>query len=594
MDFEYKILNRINSPADVKNSSRADLYKLAEEMRHALIQKASVCGGHLGSNLGIVEITIAMHYVFNSPHDKFVFDVSHQTYCHKMLTGRVKAFIEPEHYNDVIGFSNPKESEHDWFNMGHTSTSISLATGLAKARDLVGGDDNIIAIIGDGALGGGQAFEGINYASEQGTGLIIVLNDNDMSIAENHGGLYKHLKDLRDSHGALEDNYFKAMGMEYLFINEGNDIDKMVDAFQSVKGTNHPVVLHVVTKKGKGYQPAEEEKENWHWSRPFDISTGLFKGDGGVPKENYGAIACAFLMSKMKKDPRVSVITAATPICIGFNEKNRKAAGKQFIDVGIMEQHALSMTTALAQAGCKPVFATNATFIQRAYDQIEHEMCITKCPATLIVTHASVFAHNNITHSGLLDIPLLANIPNLVYLAPTNKQEYLNMLNWGIEQRQYPVAIRVPWNGVYYSDREMLVDYSDINRFELVKQGSTVAVLALGGFYQLGEAAVKQLKEKFGIEATLINPRYISGVDGEMLNKLKDNHEIVVTIEDGILEGGFGSKIARFYGDSTMKVLTFGFSSQFPEIYDAKQMMVDNELTPEFISMKIAHTMEIK
>lgn len=587
MEFEYKILNRINSPADVKSISRVDLCKLAEEMRHALIQKASVCGGHLGSNLGIVEITIAMHYVFDSPHDKFVFDVSHQTYCHKMLTGRVKAFIEPEHYNDVIGFSNPKESEHDWFNMGHTSTSISLATGLAKARDLVGGDDNIIAVIGDGALGGGQAYEGINYATEQGTGLIIVLNDNDMSIAENHGGLYKHLKELRDSKGALKDNYFKAMGLDYHFVDDGNDIEKMVETFQSVKGTKHPVVLHVVTKKGKGYQPAEEEKENWHWSRPFDIPTGLFKGNGGVPKENYGAIASAFLMEKMKKDPRVSVITAATPICIGFNEKNRKAAGKQFVDVGIMEQHALSMTTALAQAGCKPVFATNATFIQRAYDQIEHEMCITKCPATLIVTHASVSAHNNITHSGLLDISLLSNIPNLVYLAPTNKQEYLNMLDWSIEQRQYPVAIRVPWNGVFYADREMPIEYSDINRFELVKEGSKVAILALGGFYQLGEAVVKQLEEKHGINASLINPRYISGVDKDMLNELKNNHEVVVTIEDGILEGGFGSKITQFYANSSMKVLTFGFSSNFPEIYDAKKMMIDNNLTPDAISKAI-------
>lgn len=593
MELEYSILSKINSPADVKNLSSNDLCRLADEMRHALIQKASVCGGHLGSNLGIVEITIAMHYVFDSPHDKFVFDVSHQTYCHKMLTGRVKAFIEQNHYDDVIGFSNPKESEHDWFNMGHTSTSISLATGLAKARDLVGGSDNIVAVIGDGSLGGGQAYEGLNYASEQGTGLIIVVNDNDMSIAENHGGLYRHLRELRETKGALENNYFKALGMDYHFIEDGNDIERMVNAFQAVKGINKPVVLHVVTKKGKGYTPAEVEKENWHWSRPFDIATGVFKGNGGVPKENYGAIACSFLMEKMRKDPKVSVITAATPICIGFNEKNRKAAGKQFVDVGIMEQHAISMTTALAQAGCKPVFATNATFIQRAYDQIEHEMCITKCPATLIVTHASVSAHNNITHSGLLDIPLLANIPNLVYLAPTNKQEYLNMLDWSIEQQQYPVAIRVPWNGVFYADREMETDYSDINHFELVKKGSKVAVLALGGFYQLGEATVKQLEEQYGIKATLINPRYITGVDKDMLNDLKKNHELVVTIEDGILEGGFGSKISQYYGDSSMRVLTFGFSSDFPEVYDAKQMMADNGLTTETISRRISISLEI-
>ncbi|MCZ2656563.1 1-deoxy-D-xylulose-5-phosphate synthase [Bacteroides fragilis] len=580
------ILEKIQSPDDVKVLSNSELHILAQEMRTTLIEKTSICGGHLGSNLGLVEITIALHYVFNSPFDKMVFDVSHQTYCHKMLTGRQLAFTDKEHYDDVIGFSNPEESKHDWFNMGHTSTSISLACGFAKARDLIGSSENVIAVIGDGSLGGGQAFEGLNYAAEQNSGLIIIVNDNDMSIAENHGGLYTHLKSLRDSKGKAENNIFIALGMDYYYIEDGNNLYFMIDILKKVKGTKKTVVIHVWTKKGKGYTPAEENKEDWHWSRPFNIETGVFKGSDGIPIENYGAIACSYLIDKMKQDPKVVVVTAATPICIGFNEKNRIVAGKQFVDVGIMEQHAVSMVTAIARAGGKPVFATNSTFIQRAYDQIEHELCITKCPATLIVTHASVSAHNNITHSGLLDIAMLSNIPNLVYLAPTNKQEYLNMLDWSIEQNQYPVAIRVPWNGVYYSNREVSTNFSDINHYEVVRDGSKVAILALGGFYQLGEAVAEKLKES-GVNATLINPRYITGVDKNTLESLERNHSVVATIEDGVLIGGFGAKIAQFFANKDVKVKNFGFSQGIPICFDSKEMIETNRLTSEEISADI-------
>lgn len=579
------ILETITGPQDLKKLNISEMQTLASEMRNAIITKTSVCGGHLGSNLGLVEISIALHYVFNSPQDKMVYDVSHQTYCHKMLTGRQQAFTDREHYNDVIGFSNPRESEHDWFNMGHTSTSISLACGLAKARDLVGSNDNIIAVIGDGSMGAGPAFEGLNYAVEQGTGLIVILNDNDMSIQENHGGLYKHLADLRKTSGEAANNYFKAIGFEYAYVADGNNLESVINVLQKFKGTDHPVLIHTVTQKGNGYQPAMENKERWHWTNPFNIDTATGKG-AGAPRENYGAIAAEFLMKKMKQDPKVGVVTAATAICIGFNKQNRDASAPQYVDVGIQEQHGVSMVTAMAQAGCKPVFATNSTFIQRAYDQIEHELCITKCPATLIITHASVSAHNNITHSGLHDIPLLAHIPNLVYLAPTNKQEYINMLDWSIEQNQYPVAIRVPWNGVYYADREVPTDFSNINQYEIVKHGSKVAILALGGFFQLGEEVVAKLKES-GIDATLINPRYITGIDAATLEELKANHELVVTIEDGIVSGGFGSKIAQFYGSSNINVMNCGFSQNMPIRFDKDEMIENNHLTPDTIAGEI-------
>lgn len=579
------ILEKITGPEDLKKLNISEMHVLASEMRDALITKTSVCGGHLGSNLGLVEISIALHYVFNSPQDKIVYDVSHQTYCHKMLTGRQQAFTDSEHYNDVIGFSNPGESKHDWFNMGHTSTSISLACGLAKARDLVGTNDNIIAVIGDGSMGAGPAFEGLNYAVEQGTGLIVILNDNDMSIQENHGGLYKHLAELRNTSGEAVNNYFKAIGFEYAFVADGNNLESVINILQKFKGTNHPVLIHAVTQKGNGYQPAMENKERWHWTNPFNIDTATGKGSG-APRENYGAIAAEFLMNKMKSDPKVGVVTAATAICIGFNKQNRDISAPQYVDVGIQEQHGVSMVTAMAQAGCKPVFATNSTFIQRAYDQIEHELCITKCPATLIITHASVSAHNNITHSGLLDIALLGNIPNLVYLAPTNKQEYLKMLDWSIDQNRYPVAIRVPWNGVYYADREIQTDYSDLNQYETVVKGSKVAILALGGFYQLGESVAEKLKEN-GIIPTIINPRYITGIDKKTLDELKENHSVIATIEDGVLIGGFGAKIAQYYGNTDMRVLNFGFSQDMPIRFNAKEMLIANGLTDECIAKVI-------
>lgn len=568
-------IEKINEPKDLKNLTIEELNILSMEIRNALIMKMSAKGGHMASNLGVVEITVALHIVFDSPIDKIIFDVSHQSYVHKMLTGRKDAFLFTDCYDDVSGYSNPEESEHDFFNIGHTSTSISLACGMAKARDLKGEKENIIAVIGDASLDGGEAFEALNYASELNSGIIVVVNDNGMSIPENHGALNRMLNSLKENNGQVENNYFVSLGFEYIFVRNGHDYNELINAFKKAKDANHPIVIHCCTQKGKGYSFAENDREKWHWARPFDIETGEYLG--GVPKENYGSLAAEYLLAKMKDDPDVVVVAASTPLCIGFNAENRKKAGKQFVDVGIAEQNAVSMTAAIAKRGGKPIFATNSTFYQRAYDQIEQEMCISKCPATMIVTHASVFGHTNNTHVGLYDMALLGNIQNLVYLAPTNWEEYRAMLEWSIDQNKVPVAIRVPWTKVYHAEREVLKDYKE-TKYEIVTNGEKIAILALGSFYSIGEDIVRMLKEELNISATLINPRFITGLDEETLDNLFVLHELVVTLEDGILNGGFGAKIAQYYGLTDMKVMNKGFTMDIPTRYIPSEWMRENRL----------------
>lgn len=570
-------LEKINGPSDVKKLNSGELAALAGEMRNALLHKLSKRGGHFGPNFGMVEAIIALHYVFDSPKDKLVFDVSHQSYCHKMLTGRKDAFLYEEHYADVSGYTNPEESEHDFFNIGHTSTSVSLASGLAKARDLKGDHENIIAIIGDGSLSGGEALEGLDFASELDSNFIIVINDNDMSIAENHGGLYQNLKQLRESNGTCECNLFKAMGLDYTYLNEGNDIDRLIDTFTKVKDIDHPIVVHINTQKGKGYALAEQDKENWHWCMPFDIKTG--KPTLSFDGEDYADITADFLLKKMAEDPAVATIVAAVPVSIGFTEDKRKAAGKQFIDVGIAEEHAIAMASGMAANGGKPVFGTHSSFIQRTYDQLSQDLCVNNNPATILVCTASVFGMNDVTHLGIYDIPMISNIPNMVYLAPTTKEEYLAMLDWSIEQTEHPVAIRIPCNGVISTSEAVDTDYSDLNKYQIKVQGRNIAILALGDFFRLGEEVAKAIKEKTNITPTLINPRYITGLDETLLEKLKKDHQIVVTLEDGILNGGFGEKIARFYGPSHMKVYNYGLKKEFLDRYDVTEVLKDNRLT---------------
>ena len=573
-------IERINSSYDLKKLNIEELKILAQEMRQLLIKKTSLTGGHLASNLCIVEISIGLHYIFDTPTDKIVFDVPHQTYCHKMLTGRNYAFIDVEKFDSISGYTNPNESEYDLFNIGHTSTSISLALGIAKARDLKGGHEDVIAVIGDASLDGGQAFEALNYAVEQKSGLIVVVNDNNMSIPENHGALNMRLNELRSNHGQIENNFFKSLGFDYEFVQNGNDLVEVISALRKIRKTTKPVVVHMCTQKGKGYEYAENDSEKFHWARPFNIATGEFLSN--VPTENYGAICRDFLLEKMKNDKEVIVIAASTPLCIGFSRKYREIAGEQFVDVGIAEQNAVSYATGIAKNGGKPIFATNSTFFQRVYDQIEQEMCIGKIPVTMIVTHGSVLGHTNDTHAGLFDIALLSHIPYLVYLAPTNKEEYIAMLNWSIDQKECPVAIRVPWLGVRHASHKVDNEYSE-TKYLITQHGTKVAFLALGGFYHLGLEAAHLYEMKTGIKPTLINPRYITGIDKVTLSNLIKEHNLIVTIEDGIISGGFGSKITQYYSLTNTRVINFGFQMETPNCYNGKEYMEINHLTPEHI-----------
>lgn len=575
-------LEKIKSPDDVKKLNIEEMKSLAAEMRKALIEKLSVHGGHCGPNLGMVEATIAMHYVFDSPEDKFVFDVSHQTYCHKMLTGRNDAFLCADKYDDVTGYSDPDESGHDFFKIGHTSTSVSLAGGLAKARDLCGGKENVIAVIGDGSLSGGEALEGLDFAGEMKSNFIIVINDNDMSIAENHGGMYKNLKLLRETDGKAECNLFKAMGLDYVFVKDGNDISQLINAFKKVKDSESPVAVHIVTEKGKGYAPAEKDKETWHWCMPFDIETGKSKFD--FNGEDYSSVSCDYLMKKMKADKRVAVITSATPAVIGFVKEKREEAGEQFIDVGIAEEHAVALASGMAKNGGKPVYGVYSTFIQRAYDQLSQDVCINNNPVTIITFAASVFGMNDVTHLGIYDIPMMSNIPDLVYLAPTTKEEYLAMLDWSIEQNEHPVAIRVPGGALISDGKKITKDFSKLNKYEVTEKGSKAAVIALGSFYGLGVEAAKKIEEKTGVKATVINPYYITGIDSELLESLKADHSVVITLEDGIIDGGFGQKIASFYGNSDVKVLNYGLKKEFLDRFNAEDVLKENRLTAEQIA----------
>ena len=572
-------IEKINGPEDVKKLNIEEMTALAEEMRHALLKRASIHGGHFGPNFGMVEAIIALHYVFESPKDKMVFDVSHQTYPHKMLTGRKDAYLYEEHYDDVTGYSCPQESEHDHFTVGHTSTSVSQACGLAKARDLRGESANVIAIIGDGSLSGGEALEGMDFAAELDSNMIIVVNDNDMSIAENHGGLYSNLKLLRETNGQAECNLFKAMGLDYVYVDHGNDLRELIGAFKQVKDSKKPVVVHINTLKGKGYKPAEEHKEEWHWHLPFDIETGK----SHFPEvEDYSSVTCEYLIEKMKKDPTVVAITSGTPTILGFTQEKRKQAGRQFVDVGIAEETAVALASGIAKGGGKPVYGVYSSFIQRTYDQISQDLCIDGNPATIVVYTGSVFGMTDVTHLGLQDIPMLSNIPGLVYLAPTTKEEYLSMLDWSVEQKEMPVAIKLPGGDMISDGREVKKDWSQLNTYEVTEKGSKIALIGLGTFYFLALQTAEMLEKK-GIHATVINPYYITGLDEGLLEKLKADHDTVVTLEDGILNGGFGEKIARFYGSSDMIVYNYGLKKEFLDRYDVNDVLKENHLTAEQI-----------
>ena len=579
----YDILKTINSPTDVKKLNAQQLELLAADIREALFNRLTKIGGHCAPNFGIVETEIAMHYVFNSPQDKFVFDVSHQSYPHKMLTGRRNGYLDEACFKEDSGYTNPEESEHDLFNVGHTSTSISLASGLVKARDLKGSKENVIALIGDGSLSGGEALEALDFTgSEIHSNFIIIVNDNEQSIAEVHGGLYQNLTELRQSKGTTSNNFFKALGLDYIYEENGNDIQAMIKVLQKVKDIDHPIVVHIHTKKGKGFKLAEENREAWHWCMPFDRKTGEWLVN--FPAENYTALTAEYIMKKAQKDKDFVVITPAMPMTAGLsNPELRKQLGKQYVDVGIAEEHAVAFASGIAKAGGKPLIATNATFMQRTYDQISQDVCINNNPVTILLNFASYNGLTDVTHLGIFAISAFSNIPNLVMLAPTSKEEYLNMVDWAVEQKDHPVMIIIPGNNV--TSRPADKDFSNLNTFKIEQPGEKVAILALGDFYQRGEELASAIEKELHFKPTLINPRFASGVDEKLLNDLMQNHQLVITLEDGVLDGGFGQKVASFYADKKMKVKTYGLKKEFYDRYNPEELLKQLGMTtPQIIA----------
>lgn len=580
-------IEKINSPRDLKGLTIQQLEVLADEVRAGVLNRVSHHGGHVGPNLGFTEATVALHYVFDAPQDKFVFDVSHQSYPHKMLTGRKSGFLNDSDMDAISGYSSPRESAvYDNFEIGHTSTSVALASGLQHARDLMDEHYNIIAIIGDGSLSGGEAFEGLNTVAEAGTGLVVVFNDNEMSIAENHGGMYKSLSELRATGGKGKNNLFRALGFDYIYVEQGNDVGALVEAFEKVKNVDHPIVVHIHTEKGHGYKPATDNKEAWHYSMPFDLATGKLLNNGQSASENIYDMLGKYLVEKSQKDDKLLVVQSAVPAMSGLNKERRELLGKHYVDVGIAEEEAVALISGAAKGGAHPVWGTPATFIQRTYDQLCQDLAVNGNAAVINVLGSSIYGMNDFTHICFFDIPMLSHIPNLVYLAPTTWEEFVAMENWGIEQTKYSVAIRVPAMGVVHSNEIYDTDYSDLNRFRIAHKGSKVAVIAVGDFYQKGEAVVKRLAEE-GVVATLINPRYLTGIDEQMLSSLLDDHTLVATLEDGCLDGGFGERVARFYGPTNMRVMCFGVKKQLYDRYDVNELLRENHLTDEQITNDI-------
>ncbi len=583
-------IEKIHSPADLRKLEVSELKIVADEVRDAVLNRVSRHGGHVGPNLGFTEATVALHYVFDTPTDKLVFDVSHQTYPHKILTGRAHGFLDDADTRAISGYSSPIESpEYDYFEIGHTSTAISLATGLQKGRDVLGGTENIVAIVGDGSLSGGEAFEGLNTAAALGTNIIIVVNDNEMSIAENHGGLYANLRLLRETYGQAELNFFKTFGFDYYYLENGHNLASLVDIFRRVKDTPRPTVVHIHTEKGHGYAPAVEKQEAWHYRSPFDRETGKSTG----PRDNseyMPSLLGDFLREEMKRDPKLVVVASAVPMGLGFTADRRREAGAQYIDVGIAEEEAVALASGMAKRGARPVYFTYATFLQRTYDQIAQDLCVNGNPAVINVLGASIFGMNDFTHICFFDIAMLSHIPNLVYLAPTPYEELVAMQTWAIRQDKHSVAIRVPEGEVYHTSEPVDTDYSALNTFRVGHRGSRVALIAAGNFYQKGDR-VRQLLAGQGIDATLINPRYLTGVDTALLDELKKDHTVVATLEDGTLDGGFGERIVRHYGPSAMRVLNFGVKKQLYDRYDVDELLRENHLTDEQIAEDVLATL---
>ena len=582
-------LEKINEPADIRGYTAEQRRVLAQEMRDALIKRTSLIGGHIGPNLGIIEATIALHTVFDSPHDKIVFDVSHQCYPHKMLTGRAGAYVRAAEYGDVSGFTNTDESAHDFFNIGHTATGISLASGLAKARDLAGGTENVVVVIGDGALSGGEAFEGLNVIGEMGTNFIIVLNDNDQSISENHGGMYRKFKELRDTNGMAEDNLFRALGLRYRYIADGHDTEELIRVFSEEKDSDRPIVIHIHTVKGKGLPFAENDPEGWHRHAPFHIESGIAKKES--TPDPYAVATVDFVLETAKRNPNFVYLSAGIVGGINLSPEDRAALGSQYVDVGIAEEHAVAMASGLARGGARPIFGTYSTFFQRVYDQMSQDVAINRNPAVFLATGTSLYRSTDVTHLGFYDISIFSNIPNLVYLAPTSVEEHIAVLHWAVEQTAHPVMIRMPYKGYDTSPYPVRTDYSELNRSIVVREGRDVALIGVGNFAALASEAAEELAHE-GLHVTVINPLYLSGLDAELLTSLAENHSRILTIEDGIVEGGFGQKVASFYGDiPNVRVKSYGLPKKFFNRYKPDELAQAYHLTAPQIATDVLREM---
>ena len=628
------ILSSIHTPADVHALSAQQLRDLCLEIRATLLDYGKKHGGHIGSNLGVVELTVALHRVFDSPRDRFIFDVSHQSYVHKMLTGRAEAYLDQSRFDEVTGFTNPLESEHDSFVLGHTGTSISLACGLAKTRDMQRGAagestiGNVIAIIGDGSLSSAIAFEGLNNAAEQGGNLIIIVNDNEMSIAEDFGGMYGQLAKLRTSNGMAELNLFKAFGLDYRYVEQGNDVDALVEVLNEVKDIDHPIVVHIHTTKGLGFndeteadngsdgcnqtnpQPHAGQCEANHWQDP--------EASLGKPldaRKYYGEMAMASLERRFDNEPGLVVISPATPGSNGITRDFRERAGAHYVDTGITEEHAAAFAAGIARAGGRPVLATSATFFQRTFDQLQQELALNHVPATLLIFGAGISGADN-THSGTFDMTMFANVPDVTCLAPASGEQMLDMLAWATGPSEHGVvAIRMPGEQILALERAADMAFDPLQRaeehdpavniagacpfarYQIVQPGRDVAILGLGNTMPLAAEITTALaendEEHAAITATLVDALQYSTMDAELLAMLADGHRLVVTLEDGQLEGGWGEKVTAFYANSSntkashVRVLNFGAAKEFTDRVPLGELNERYGLTSETIVSRI-------
>ena len=573
-------LTDIQIPSDLRDCSIAELEVIAQHIRNLIIHRTSHIGGHIGSSPGATDIIVALHHVFGLDDAQFIFDISHQSYAHKILTGRHEGFKNIDKFHTISGYSNPAESTHDAFHLGHASTSLSLACGLMIGRDLQHRTHPIIAMIGDGALSGGEAYEALNHLSTMSSQCLIIINDNEQSIAENHGGLYTHLQQLRETNGESPNNIFKALGFSYRYIDDGNSLTSLIHAVKNCKDEITPTVLHIHTTKGYGYDKAIANPEGFHNPSGFDIDTGETKKRY---TNSYESIVAKQLIDTLEQNKATCIVTAATPGGFCLTKDIREKLGAQYIDVGIAEEHATTLLAGIAHNGGTPILPIYSTFLQRAYDQIINDLCINNSNALILVYRASIYGNKDMTHLGFNDISMLGNMPNLMYLAPTTVEELESSIRYGLEHHNHPIAIRIPVGTPINNTAQSNTIDNPVTSYDITQSGNTIAIIGVGNFYNKAVELSHAIREATHISPTIVKPLCISSLDTDTLNELTKDHHIVITLEDGELEGGYGQKIASYYGKTSMKVLNYGISKQFYDRYKPEDVLQQNHLDFEHI-----------